>query len=318
MTTSLDASLILSKLLTFSYCTPKCKDALDALHFMDCMSQTAGVGVVLRYPCDKSPVRHWLFRAKKLFLGAFQLIREIEIWGEDWGDDNYVSVIKEACRTTTFSSAIKDVQNLSGELEPSASQLRLCLWQLRRLFWLELIPTGRIRVRFSHFGESGEGKGPETLLRARGQEQISKDHGVWPEPDSIVYRPESFGRSDQLYMLALGEKFLEWPEFRVINLEEEEFDDDLFEHSFDSIDVLDVSESSVASAWKEVGYEAQRELLQNLGNVIENQIRRDGEASISPADIIAMAAAHPNTVIKGEDLDLPAELGEDFEQLSRL
>lgn len=213
-----------------------------------------------------------------------------------WADTEDVLFLKDANVLKSFKDSLEveiaPAQN-DGEWFESALSFT---WELRRLFWIELVPQGRIRVKFMHSGETGSGVGPQTLFRSRSQEPLGDDLNLWPDEDSFVLQPEWFDRSDQLYMECMEEgQLFDWPEVFMENIAEMEHESELFEHSFSSADVVQISKSSGKPGWAKIGIEGQSAIVQKLTNLVTSQIDEFDGVLVDPRDLFALVAAHPDT-----------------------
>ena len=213
-----------------------------------------------------------------------------------WGDSEDILFLKDARKFETFQDAL-NAQVLPAQNDGEWFDSTLAfLWELRRLFWIELIPTGRIRVKFMHHGETGAGVGPQTLLRSRSQDNLGSDLTLWPEEESFVLQPEWFDRSDQLYMECMNESLLfDWPELELVNIASIDHDNELFEHSFSSADIVQLTNVAVAPCWAEIGPSGQRSLVLMLSGLINSQFQEFEEIIFDPRDLLALVAAHPGT-----------------------
>ena len=229
-----------------------------------------------------------------------------ESWGmenafEAWGEIEDLLFLNEASPFETFAEAAQYSLLPTADEDEWFENLHSYLWALRRLFWLELIPTGRIRVRFTHVGERGEGVGPHTLFRSRSQSQLDTDLNSWPLEDSFVLRPHWLNRSDQLYMECLGDHLFNWTEVTARNLHQEDLDSDLFEHSFNSVDVIEIAEIDSRSEWKDLDLASQGHIVEQLAQIIFSQIELYEEVLVDPRDLLALVAAHPGTQLNLSD-----------------
>ena len=178
------------------------------------------------------------------------------------------------------------------------------LWGLRRLFWLELIPRGRIRVRFSHSGELGQGLAPQTLLRSRSQTSIDSDMLLWPEDDSLVVTPGWFPRSDQLYMHLDKDAVFGWKGVSMHNILYRDLDRDFYEQSFDSIDVIEIDEGNSRNDWLSLDRYLQSKILTQLTQIQDSQLKAFGEVPLEVTDLLALIATHPETLFPLSDFTI--------------
>jgi hypothetical protein len=219
------------------------------------------------------------------------MILPFDAWGEVLYD---VSFLTEATRFKTFADAL-EISLGPAEDGQWWEDSQSYVWELRRLFWIELIPRGRIRVMLAHSGATGAGICPATLLRARSDDPVSEDLTLWPEDDSLVYEAEC-ELSDQIYMSGMEDGHLfGWSEIELLNIWEIEHDDERFEHSFSSKDVIQVSRMAQAPGWSSLGEAGQAKIVEELSQLIFTQLEKSDMLEFDPRDVLAMIAAHPDT-----------------------
>lgn len=223
---------------------------------------------------------------------------------EAWGELDEIAFLNEAPPFENFSQALEMSVQPAVDEDKWFENLHAYLWGLRRLFWLELIPTGRIRVRFSRDGQRGEGIGPETLFRARSSSPLVHDPQAWPPEGSLILRPNWFWRSDQLYMECFGESLFSWKDVSLVNLNEIDLESDLFELSFSSLDVVMVPELTSRSEWVTQSPESQAHIVNQVTTIIDSQVDEFGEVMVDPRDILALIAAHPQTLLELADYSI--------------
>ncbi len=223
---------------------------------------------------------------------------EFDPWGEGWEFESAVDLLHAANEYESFYQALGfSVREVPDDEEDTSwfEEIFVYIWQLRRLFWAELLRSGQIRVRFLHSGEHGKGIGPITLIRNTNQSQVPDTVGVWPDGDSVVISTTWHEYSDQLYMLFIQAKSLFSPGFEVHNLSTEEHDSDLYEYSFTSVDEIRPAEAAYEPTWGKLTEAEQSQILGNLFALAAAQDDAFSEVWLSPMDVIAMIVAHPET-----------------------
>jgi hypothetical protein len=241
-------------------------------------------------------------------------VLEFDAWGQGWEYEASVELIPLAVKYRGFIDAlgykILDVPEDEEDLSWFEDNF-VYGWELRRLFWSELLPTGQVRVRFMHDGEKGQGRGPVTLIRAKSQSFVAGGPGEWPNSDSFVIASTWNEFSDQLYMYCIQANNLFAPYFAVENLVIEELDSDLYEHSFSSVDEIRPGASRLDASWGSLEPSQQREILANLIALETMQPDAFSEVWLSCMDVVAMIVAHPEThadVVPSELFELHEEL----------
>lgn len=211
-----------------------------------------------------------------------------------WGDVEEILFLFGPPSLDTFSEAANYAVPAADYTDEWYETIHLYLWSLRRLFWLELIPAKRIRVRFWHDGERGQGLAPHTLFRAANQPALDDDHASWPEEDSYVLQPAWFHRTDQLY-IEWGETLFNWDDVTRLNLFEEDLDSELYEHSFNSCDVITIAPEFARADWGNLDVSVQTRLVENLLEICVTQKEVFQDVLIDPRDLFALVACHPDT-----------------------
>jgi hypothetical protein len=239
---------------------------------------------------------------------------EFDAWGEGWEFESAVELLHAAHEYKNFGQALDFTAREVPEDEEDTSWFEesfVYTWQLRRLFWAEMLRSGQICVRFLHVGEQGKGIGPVTLIRNKNQSPIAPNTGDWPHEDSFVISTTWHEYSDQLYMFFIQPKTLFSPDFQVHNLSTVELESDLYEYSFTSIDEILPGQTFHEPSWGKLTATEQSGILGNLFSIAEAQLDAFSEVWLSPMDVIAMIIAHPDTktgVVSFEALEGSPEL----------
>lgn len=223
---------------------------------------------------------------------------EFDAWGEGWEFESSVELLHAANEYESLNQALSFTVREVPEDEEDTSWFEesfVYIWQLRRLFWAELLRSGQIRVRFLHSGEQGKGIGPITLIRRKNQSLIPPGPGAWPDEDSFVISTTWHEYSDQLYMFFIQANSLFSPAFDVHNLSIDEHDSDLYEYSFTSVDEILPGEIAAEPGWGKLTAGEQSQVLGNLFALSAAQFDAFSEVWLSPMDVIAMIVAHPET-----------------------
>ena len=102
-------------------------------------------------------------------------------------------------------------------------------------------------------------------------------------------------------MECFGESLFSWKDVSLVNLNEIDLESDLFELSFSSLDVVMVPESASRSEWVTQSPESQAHIVNQVTTIIDSQVDEFGEVMVDPRDILALIAAHPQTLLELAD-----------------
>lgn len=198
-----------------------------------------------------------------------------------WGQDVEFDEIEQLPRSL-------DLADAQGVIEdPAGDQAWRLLWTLRRQLWRDLIRQGLLEVEFTHDEESGEGVGP--ILRFTTQPGAK---------GGTTLASTDFIDSDTMHMRygEPGDGVFGWEEYKLINLEWQDFDSDLYEHSFRSRDRLAVIEDAVDDpGWGGLSSSVQSRVLDAVLRLHEAQMEEYEELVLDTRDVLCAIAAHPDS-----------------------
>ena len=198
-----------------------------------------------------------------------------------WGQDVEFDEIEQLPRSLDLADAQVAIE------DPAGDQAWRLLWTLRRQLWRDLIRQGLLEVEFTHDEESGEGVGP--ILRFAAQTGAKS---------GTTLTSTDFIDSDTMHMRygGLGGGVFGWEEYKLINLEWQDFDSELYEHSFRSRDRLAVTEDSVDDpGWGGLSSSAQSRVLDAVLRLHEAQMEEYEELVLDTRDVLCAIAVHPDS-----------------------
>lgn len=210
-----------------------------------------------------------------------------------WEDDHDLSDLADLDATPeavlAFAAEVRSCEDADSVVDP----LWRLLWTLRRAFWGDLIASGRGSVGFEHDQVTGYGLGPVVCW---GSPAASDRPADWGADDSELAftSGDNFVDSDTMHMESGSDAGLfSWPEFSLRYLAEEEYESELFEHSFSARCTVDVDPTLTRGLWTSLDVADQVMLLSTILGAHELEMNEFEELWVDGFDVLALMASHP-------------------------